>query len=155
MSQYNENDNMTSKSTWGRMFWNMGHLVSFAYPDHPSEIEKEQTARFFESFSYVLPCEECKNDYGNMLKNYPVRNYTQNKYSLSKWFYDIHCNVNAKLGKKNTVSYEDARKKFTPCEKTNTECPQKCEKKNTYLIIIGAVFLIVLFLILINKKRKN
>lgn len=138
-------EQLTSKKTWGRIFWNMGHIVTFSYPENPTQIEKEQTARFFESFGYVLPCEECKVDYRVMMSNYPVRDYVENREKLSKWFYDIHCIVNDKLGKPSPP-FEEVEKRFI------TEPVDKNDRK--YFLIGGGVIVFIVIIVFFLLKRK-
>lgn len=150
-------ENYRSKSTWGPLFWQLGHLVSFAYPEERvSSEQREQTARFYESLSSVLPCSECKTDYAAILTRDPVRPHLANRDTLSRWFYNVHNQVNAKLNKPITLSYDQVKARYLSCQ--NQEQEVKTCKKNLggsrFLIIILAISLIVLIAyLLIAKKR--
>ena len=138
---------------WGPMFWDLCHLVSFTYPDKCTPHEREQTARFYESLACVLPCEECKRDFGGMLQRYPVRSYLDSPESLSRWAYDLHNMVNAKLGKPVNVTFEQARKRYVRCHEETKECKRDLEQctaansqqktTNTLLLVFALVALVV------------
>ena len=146
-------ESLVSRDRWGPMFWDLCHLVSFTFPDNASEHQKEQTARFFESLASVLPCEECKRDFGGMLQRYPVRSYLDSRDSLSRWAYDVHNMVNAKLGKPITVSYEQAKKRYVPCQQETQECRRDLEQctaaasqqktANMVLLVFALIALVV------------
>ena len=133
------------------MFWDLCHLVSFAYPEQPTTAQREQTARFYESLSSVLPCEECKTDYASLLRQFPVRDYLDSRDRLSRWCYDLHNRVNVKLGKPITVSYEQARarySRFSPeaaqCQQQLVECKSTKKRCGSSALILAIAILAIL-----------
>lgn len=147
----------SSKAKWGPMFWELGHLVSFAYPESaPSAEQREQTARFFESLSSVVPCEECQHDFAELLGKYPVREHLSCRESVSRWFYDMHNKVNQKLGKPIVLSYEDVKQQYLACATKSKEI-QACKKTSSnQKIIIGAMAVILIgLLVVIFATRKS
>ena len=53
---------------WGPHAWIFLHSVSFSYPDDPTEEDKKEYKKFFESLQYVLPCDTCKYNYKKKIK---------------------------------------------------------------------------------------
>lgn len=146
-----------SKSKWGPLFWQLGHLVSFAYAEsNPSKEQQEQTARFYESLASVLPCEECKSDYGQLLQQDPVRRHLKDRETLSRWFYDIHNRVNQKLGKPITLTFDQVKEIYLSCQSTKEEVKQCKKQSNSKTIWIVVLAFLVLFLVgfaaLVRKK---
>lgn len=94
--------------TWGPHGWKFIHYITLAYPDKPTDDEKNNYKRFFESMAFVLPCSICSNHYTENLKLHPLNEETLSSRSkLVKWSIDMHNEVNKKNGKK-VLSYEDA-----------------------------------------------
>jgi len=149
-----------SKSTWGPLFWQLGHLVSFAYPEHaPSAEQREQTARFYESLASVVPCEECKTDYAAILAVNPVRPHLGNRDALSRWFYGVHNQVNAKLGKPVTLSYEQVKQRYLACQ-SQQQAVQSCQRslgsQRVFIALLSiALVALVLYLIVSSKSKAS
>lgn len=95
---------------WGPSMWMSLHIVSMNYPCYPTRQQKKQYKSFFDSLQNILPCGKCRDNLKNNLKNtkYGMTVF-QNRDTLTKWVYDLHCNINTMLGKKNVVSFEDVR----------------------------------------------
>ena len=100
---------------WGPHAWILLHSITFNYPEHPSDHEKQEYKIYFEKLASVLPCEECRESYKKFigegittLDNAALKD----RYSLTKWMYDIHNAVNNKLGVNYDISYDDVVKKY-------------------------------------------
>lgn len=142
---------LNSKKAWGPLFWQLGHLVSFAYPlASPTAQQREQTARFYESLASVVPCDECKTDYAAILANDSVRPHLDGRESLSRWFYNVHNKVNAKLGKPISLSYDEVKQRYLSCQSQEQEV-KSCKKSLggqrifTVILAIGLALLLVYF----------
>lgn len=156
MSTPQPGSHWSSKSKWGPLFWQLGHLVSFAYADsNPSNEQREQTARFYESLASVLPCEECKGDYAQLLEKNPVRNHLKNRETLSRWFYDIHNQVNAKLGKPITLSYEKVKEMYLSCQSHKEEvqhCKRSSNSKNILILFLVVALVAIIGYAVATRK---
>ena len=64
---YNINPNI-----WGKSFWNVIHFITMAYPDNPSDEDKQHVMSFFKDLQFVLPCENCRNHFKSNLITYPL-----------------------------------------------------------------------------------
>lgn len=94
---------------WGKEGWHFIHFVALAYPEYPTEEDKINYSKFFESLKDVLPCPTCSYNYEKKIKEHPPA--LENKKSLFRWTVDVHNSVNKENGKE-IVSYEDAEKEL-------------------------------------------
>ena len=79
---------------WGPSGWRMLHSITFAYePDK----QKNAMRHFFEILPFVLPCKYCRANLVEHYEKLPLEPALKNKETLSKWLYDIHNLVSAKL----------------------------------------------------------
>ena len=46
-------------SYWGKFYWKVIHITALAYPDNPTEEDKETYHRLYETIGQVLPCKKC------------------------------------------------------------------------------------------------
>ena len=124
---------------WGPAAWVYLHCVSFTYPNNPTFEEKKYFKEFYESIQHTLPCSYCRKSYSMFIKTEPTilnDDALQNKYTLTKWLYDIHNRVNQKLGVDYGISYDDVVQKYesfrATCDPTKEGCimpindKQKC-----------------------------
>lgn len=95
---------------WGESGWVMCHSITFGYPLDPSDHDKIKYKLFFEMLGEVLPCKYCRESYLKFISEGPTaltENKLKNRESLTKWLYDLHNQVNNKLGMDYGVTYED------------------------------------------------
>lgn len=85
---------------WGPKAWFFLHSVSFAYPDRPSNEEKESVIRLFRSLKHLLPCVHCKEHYRQHVTEQDLRLASESRSSLIRWVLDLHNEVNRSLKKK-------------------------------------------------------
>ena len=100
---------------WGPHMWKSLHCVSFAYPYTPNEDDKKNYKMFFESVSAVLPCRACGKSYKSFIENGSTKltdDVFESRENLTKWVYNLHEAVNAKLCVNYGVSYEDVVNKY-------------------------------------------
>ena len=93
-----------SSSIWGPYLWHIMHHI--AHYNNNNNI-KEQI-EFFNRILYVIPCEKCKDHYYEFLVNNPIED---KKYSIKKWLYLAHDNVN-KLQKREGIDYTECEKLY-------------------------------------------
>jgi hypothetical protein len=102
--------------SWGPAAWTFLHSITFNYPENPTKEHKELHKSYFESLTYLLPCDECRESYSKFIKEKGDTELNddalKNKGSLTLWLYNLHNRVNNKLGKTDNISYEDVVKKY-------------------------------------------
>jgi hypothetical protein len=100
---------------WGPPLWTYLHTISFYYPWEPSEKQKKDYFLQIKLLSSTLPCQICKNNYKkNIKKKHLLLNKSvfKNRYTFSKWVYDLHNEVNKHLGKSISMSYDEVQKRY-------------------------------------------
>ena len=100
-----------NQNIWGSHMWFSLHTISFMYPIHPKDTEKEQYKLFFESLQHVIPCSVCKRNYIRHFQEHPIEKALKNRRELVKWVIDMHNMVNGEIGKK-PLSYDTVIQKY-------------------------------------------
>lgn len=136
---------------WGKFGWGFVHNVALGYPNNEiSYMEKDQYRIFFEVIGYVLPCNDCRKHYKEMVKDNPPVLVDRN--SIFKWTVDIHNIVNKRLNKKIitlTEAYDIWTKEPVVKKETNLDNPNKRLYYLTFiffLILLVAVLIILYFI---------
>lgn len=126
----NRNNGLITK-IWGGPGWIFGHSVTFGYPIIPTAEQKISYKNFFTLFGDVLPCRYCRESYVKFISEGDTKlteTTMKSRWTLTKWFYDIHEAVNKKLGVDYGVTYEDLVNKF---ESFRARCtPDVTDKTN-------------------------
>jgi hypothetical protein len=115
---------------WGGPGWIFNHSITFGYPLNPTSEQKNQYREYFISLGNVLPCKYCRDSYRKFIttgKTALTDDVLKDRNSLTKWFYDIHEQVNNKLEVDYAISYSDMVSKY---ESFRARCgkPVKTEK---------------------------
>lgn len=98
------------KVNWGPSGWKFLHSISFAYPEHPTVVDKQRYLRFFKTLAYVLPCPACRKEYASISRNLSIGDL-KNQETLSRWLVNTHNIVNKRLGK-HVMSYNSVKKMY-------------------------------------------
>ena len=111
-NEYESNDGILT-SIWGPSLWHSLHSISFNYPVNPTAQNKKDYRDFVLNLQNVLPCGKCRE---NLKKNFKTLPFTmdkmKNRETFSRYIYDLHEVVNAMLGKKSGLSYDDVRERY-------------------------------------------
>jgi hypothetical protein len=107
-----------SPKHWGREGWKFIHWVALTYPHKPTEKDKKNYLRFFESLQDVLPCPICAEHFKQNMKDHPI-NLESNK-QLFNWTVEMHNLVNKQNGKK-TLTFDQAFSEVTQQNKRVSE----------------------------------
>ena len=125
-TDFNSGDGMLT-SVWGPSLWHSLHTISFNYPIKPTKEDKQNYYIFFISLKHTLPCKYCRLNFIKNIKSVPLNMKTmKNRYTLSKWVYDLHEEINTMLGKKSNLSYEDIKLRY---EMFRSRCLTPIKKK--------------------------
>ena len=117
MKTYNDTDYISGEgmltTVWGPSLWHFLHTMSFNYPNSPSQEEKKHYMQFILNLEYILPCKYCRINIKKNFKKVPLRmNNMKNRFTFSKYIYDLHEHINKMLGKKSNLSYDDVRERY-------------------------------------------
>jgi hypothetical protein len=108
------NNGMITK-IWGEAGWLFNHTVTFGYPINPTPEQKTAYLHYFTLLGDVLPCCHCRKSYKEfILKGETKLDETvmENRETLTRWFYNIHQAVNAKLNVDYGITYQDVVDKY-------------------------------------------
>jgi Erv1 / Alr family len=107
------NNNGISPLIWGSSMWNMLHMIASAYPENPTEMDKQNFYNFFVSLGHVLPCHFCKKHFKQTLSslNFNI-NVFDSQETIFKFVFDLHNCVNARLKKPLADDYFYIRHKY-------------------------------------------
>ena len=122
---YNSGDGMLT-SVWGPGMWHYLHTMSFNYPVNPTKYDKKHYRNFVLQLQYVLPCGKCRENLKKNFKEFPLTQANmKNRYTFSKYMYQLHENINTLLNKKSGLTYCDVRERYehfrSRCMKTLKE----------------------------------
>lgn len=137
--------NNINPNMWGNSGWTFLHYITFAYPDHPTQNDKNMIKNFFDSVSEVLPCEKCRFNFKNHTVKYPLNDDALNsRFDLVNWLINIHNEANKSRGKA-IMTYEQVIKQYLFTPKNN------CLIVNNRLtVIIVSVALIIIFIVFLK-----
>jgi hypothetical protein len=129
---YNSNDGMITY-IWGPALWHVLHTISFNYPVNPTNKNILDYYKFLKNLKNILPCKYCRD---NLKKNFKILPLTkevfENRYSFSKYIYDLHELINKMLNKKSNLTYNDVRNRYENFR-------SRCIDSNNKLIENGCV----------------
>ena len=126
---------------WGPQLWFSLHIITLNYPNNPSDIEKHNYKKFFETLINVIPCNYCKHNLKIHMKKLPIDNALNNKNSLVKWLFNIHNLTNEHLNKK-IFTYQEFISKY------RTILQKKIPLTVTINIFVILSYLLLLLLLL-------
>jgi len=86
-------------TVWGPHFWFFLHTVSMTYPTNPNDSTKKKYYDLVTSLPLFIPVKQIAGDFSNLLDQYPITPYLDNRESLIRWTWFIHNKINAKLEK--------------------------------------------------------
>lgn len=133
---------------WGPHFWFFLHTIAISYPQRPNDVTKKKYYEFIMNLPLFIPVEKIGNDFAQLIDQYPVSSYLDNKDSLVRWMHFIHNKINQKL-EKPTISLNDFYTKYYDEYK-----PKNIKMKEHYrwkekliytMIVLGATGFILYF----------
>lgn len=81
----------------GRAGWTFLHTMAAYYPDNPTTTQQSEMKGFLTGLSKFYPCHYCADHLQEEMKVRPPP--VQSRTLLSRWFCDVHNEVNERLGK--------------------------------------------------------
>lgn len=100
---------MSDPRIWGWDTWKFLHRAGFAYPDKPTEEDKQKARNLLSSLDIALPCPSCSLHYAEYFRNTFNDSVLESSETLSRWIYDLHQHVNKRLKVDSKVRFEDLR----------------------------------------------
>ena len=128
---YKSGDGMLT-TIWGPSLWHYLHTMSFNYPNNPTKIQKVKYRSFIMNLKYTLPCKYCRINLNKNFKCLPLTmKHMKNRYTFSKYVYNLHEHINRMLHKESGLSYSDVRERY---EHFRARCTKKELKEKIFKI---------------------
>lgn len=99
-------------AVWGPGLWLFLHTISFNYPEIPSSTDKHNMLKFLRSLSDVLPCKTCSDHFKHHLAHDLDAAALASRDSFSRWLFDFHNKVNARLEKTTDYDFSKVSKMY-------------------------------------------
>ena len=140
---------------WGPHLWYILHIISFEYPEHPSEYDKRIYHDFYTSLKDVIPCKDCRKHYRDHITQYPLTPHLDTRATLIKWVIQVHNFVNSSLGKpvlsvEQVLNIYKNIQPISPFEKHNKEVIEEITSNKQYYRIY--TFIILASIVIIACK---
>jgi hypothetical protein len=124
---------------WGKHLWRFGHYLTLAYPDNPTDEDKQNIKDFFTLLQKVLPCEKCRLNYSKHLIQTPLSDdILNNRDMLIVWFFTLHNKVNA-LNNKPLMTKQEFIDDYINNKKESSQ-------KHILLILLIVIIIVGIFL---------
>jgi len=127
---------------WGPHYWFFLHTISITYPHHPNAVTKKKYYDLIQNFHIFLPIENIATQFSELLEQYPITPYLDNRESFVRWTWFIHNKINEKL-EKPKISMEEFYTKYYENYKPNDEKYRDFYKLRSKLIYFAIVLLIL------------
>lgn len=85
---------------FGPSLWYILHTMAAHYPIAPTYAEQTEMKYYLIGLPASLPCEICKEHLREWLATHSIDSAIQNRKSLFNYIFEMHNNVNKRLGKK-------------------------------------------------------
>ncbi len=94
---------------WGPLGWMTLHSTAFAYPDTPTQSERELMTSWLYMFQDTITCPSCKGHFTEMLASYRSQfpNMLQSRHEFIMFTFRAHNAVNKRLNKPVYTSVEE------------------------------------------------
>lgn len=132
---------------WGPHTWYFLHTISFNYPNNPSSQIRERFYDFFNSLSYVLPCEVCRNNYSKKLQNLNLLEHLNSRQLLIEFVIKLHNSVSLDLNKRE-YTYDEVMLLYNNMYNSN-----KLNNSNYILYLIISIFICILLYFIYKKNN--
>ena len=130
---------------WGRSCWVFLNAVAYAYPNEPSDEQKEQMKIFIHSLPGVLPCSRCGAHLLQEIHRSFHDSVLTSRYTLMKWVNETHNSVNRRKHKPE-VSLETM---FHLCQTGyQTNALFKFSQSDVKTLVIIFLLVIIIYLLL-------
>ena len=112
IKDYKSGDGMLT-TVWGPSLWHFLHTMSFNYPIEPTKEQQIEYMRFIFQLKHVLPCKYCRMNLKKNFKAVPLKmSNMKDRFTFSKYIYDLHEHINKMLNKKSGLTYDDVRERY-------------------------------------------
>ena len=86
-------------SVWGPHFWFFLHTIALNYPKFPNDVSRKKYYDLVQNFDLFIPVEKHAQQFRELLCEYPISPYLDNRDSFIRWVHFIHNKINERLEK--------------------------------------------------------
>jgi len=134
---------------WGTHYWFFLMTIALTYPDNVNVVTKRKYYDLIQNMPIFIPNSEISKNFSNLLDEYPVTPYLDNRDSFVRWIVFIHNRVNVQIGKKEITIEEAMNKYFEQMVPPTIYLIHKLENRKyiIYAIVIILLAIAVYFLL--------
>ena len=96
---------------WGTHYWFFLMTIALTYPDHATAISRRKYYDLIQNMPVFIPNTEISKNFLELLNQYPVTPYLDNRDSFVRWVVFIHNKVNEQLGKR-VITMDEAMDQY-------------------------------------------
>ena len=117
-----------------------------SYPNRPNAVTKKKYYEFIQNLPIFIPVESISTDVGNLINEYPVLPYLENRESLVRWMWFIHNKINQKLEKPQItlnefyIQYYEAYKPNDVKMKEYNKVKEKVIYGSILITMLGSIY---------------
>ena len=127
---------------WGPHYWFFLHTIAITYPHHPNAVTKKTYYDLIQNLHVFLPVEKIATEFSQLLDQYPITPYLDNRESFVRWTWFIHNKINEKL-EKPKISMEDFYTQYYENYKPKDVKYRELYKLRSRIIYLAIVLLII------------
>lgn len=90
---------MNRPETFGPPLWKILHSAAATFPEVPTEGEKVEMRCLIVGLPAIIPCPKCQCNLRSWIISQKINEALKNRFSLFRFFVDMHNDVNQRLGK--------------------------------------------------------
>jgi len=126
---------------WGPHYWFFLHTIAVSYPHHPNAVTKKKYYDLIQNLHIFLPIDKIANEFSELLEQYPITPYLDNRESFVRWTWFIHNKINEKL-EKPKITLEEFYKEYYENYK-----PKDVKYREFYKLRAKIIYLLIVLLI--------
>jgi hypothetical protein len=126
---------------WGPHYWFFLHTIAVTYPHHPNAVTKKKYYDLIQNLHIFLPIDKIANEFSELLEQYPITPYLDNRESFVRWTWFIHNKINEKL-EKPKITLEEFYKQYYENYK-----PKDVKYREFYKLRAKLIYLLIILLI--------
>jgi len=135
---------------WGPHYWFFLMTIALTYPDNVNVVTKRKYYDLIQNLPIFIPNSEISKNFSNLLDEYPVTPYLDNRDSFVRWIIFIHNRVNVQIGKKEITIDEAMDKYFQQMVPPTIYHSNKLESRKYIIYALVIILLAIAVYVLYN-----
>ena len=138
-------------NVWGPWYWGFLHTISMSYPHHPNDVTKKKYYELIQNLPLFIPIESIGNEFSNLIDQYPITSYLDNRESFIRWMHFIHNKINQRLEKPKITLNEFYLQYYDKYKPKDIKMKEHYRWKEKIIYILVIFFSSILIAFLYNK----